>query len=77
VDILRAVGIEPDGIVGHSVGELGCSYVDGCFTAEQMVLAAYYRGRASLETELVKGLMAAVGTFTDVINSNFMVIEIP
>lgn len=61
VDILRAVGIEADGIVGHSVGELGCSFMDGCFTAEQMVLAAYYRGRASLETKLIKGLMAAVG----------------
>jgi len=74
VDVLRAVGIEPDGIVGHSVGELGCAYVDGCFTAEQMVLAAYYRGRASLETELIKGLMAAVGKFTDVINHNFVVL---
>jgi malonyl CoA-acyl carrier protein transacylase len=63
VDVLRAVGIEADGIVGHSVGELGCSYMDGCFTAEQMVLAAYYRGRASLETKLIKGLMAAVGKF--------------
>ena len=72
VDVLRAVGIEPDGIVGHSVGELGCAYVDGCFTAEQMVLAAYYRGRASLETELVKGLMATVGKFADVINRNFV-----
>ena len=77
VDILRAVGIEPDGIVGHLVGELGCAYVDGCFTAEQMVLAAYYRGRASLETELVKGLMAAVGKFQDVINHNFMLLELP
>jgi fatty acid synthase len=61
VDILKAAGIEADGIVGHSVGELGCSYMDGCFTAEQMVLAAYYRGRASLETKLIHGLMAAVG----------------
>jgi fatty acid synthase len=60
---MRAAGIEPDGIVGHSVGELGCSYMDGCFTAEQMLLAAYYRGRASVETELIKGLMAAVGKF--------------
>ena len=68
MDILKAVGIEPDGIVGHSVGELGCAYADGCFTAEQMVLAAYYRGRASLETDLIKGLMAAVGKFTDVNN---------
>jgi fatty acid synthase len=68
VDILKAVGIEPDGIVGHSLGELGCAYVDGCFTAEQMVLAAYYRGRVSLETDLIKGVMAAVGKFTDVNN---------
>jgi malonyl CoA-acyl carrier protein transacylase len=74
VDVLRAVGIEPDGIVGHSVGELGCAYVDGCFTAEQMVLAAYYSGRASLETEIIKGLMAEVGKFPDVINRNFVVL---
>ena len=77
VDILRAVGIEPDGIVGHTMGEFGCAYMDGCLTAEQMVLAAYYTGRAFLETELIKGLMAAVGKFTDVINPNFMVIELP
>ena len=77
VEILRAVGIEPDGIVGHLVGELGCAYVDGCFTAEQMVLAAYYTGCAFLETEVIKGLMAAVGKFTDVINPNFMVTVLP
>jgi fatty acid synthase len=77
VDVLRAVGIEPDGIVGHFLGELGCAYVDGCFTAEQMVLAAYYHGRASLETELIKGLMVAVGKCTGVINHNFMVLELP
>ena len=77
VEILRAVGIEPDGIVGHLVGELGCAYVDGCFTAEQMVLAAYYHGRAFLETEFIKGLMAAVGKFTDVINPNFMLVGLP
>jgi fatty acid synthase len=58
---MKAAGIEADGIVGHSVGELGCSYMDGSFTAEQMVLAAYYRGRASVEAKLIQGLMAAVG----------------
>jgi hypothetical protein len=41
------------------------------------VLAAYYHGRASLETELIKGIMVAVGKFTDVINRNFMVLELP
>jgi len=77
VDVLRAVGIEPDGIVGHLVGELGCAYVDGCFTAEQLMLAAYYHGRASLETELIKGVMAAVGKFIDVIKRNLVVLELP
>ncbi|KAJ9600110.1 hypothetical protein L9F63_009586, partial [Diploptera punctata] len=60
VDILKALEIEADGIIGHSVGELGCAYADGCFTPEQMILAAYFRGLASVETKLIKGLMAAV-----------------
>lgn len=61
MDILNELEIVPDGILGHSVGELGCSYADGCFTAEQTLLAAYYRGLASLETELINGSMAAIG----------------
>lgn len=61
VDILREMGIEPDGIVGHSVGELGCAYADGCFNHEQMLLSAYWRGKCVEEANLPKGLMAAVG----------------
>ncbi|XP_045539247.1 fatty acid synthase-like [Papilio machaon] len=60
-DVLRAVGIQPDYIIGHSVGELGCAYADGCFTAEEMILSAYSRGLASIETPFIKGSMAAVG----------------
>lgn len=60
-DLLKAIGIVPDGIIGHSVGELGCAYADECMTAEQMILCAYSRGRASLEATLIKGMMAAVG----------------
>ena len=60
-DVLHAVGVHPDGIVGHSVGELGCAYADGTFTAEQTVLAAYWRGRAILESKLAPGAMAAIG----------------
>lgn len=61
VDILNHIGITPDGIVGHSVGELGCAYADGSFTAEQMILAAYWRGKAVEEAELEHGAMAALG----------------
>lgn len=61
MDVLTAIGIHPDGIVGHSVGELGCAYADGTFTAEQTVLAAYWRGRCILECKLPIGAMAAIG----------------
>lgn len=60
-DILKAIGIIPNGLIGHSVGELGCAYADGCLTAEQMILCSISRGRASLETDLIPGLMAAIG----------------
>lgn len=62
-DVLFAVGIQPDGIIGHSVGELGCAYADGTFTAEQTVLAAFWRGRSILESKLPAGSMAAVGMY--------------
>ncbi|XP_055693298.1 fatty acid synthase-like [Lutzomyia longipalpis] len=61
VDVLRALDMQPDVIIGHSVGELGCAYADGCFTAEEMILAAYSRGKVSVETEKIFGSMAAVG----------------
>ena len=61
MNILKEIGIEPDHIIGHSAGELGCAYADDCFTAEETVLSALSRGRASLETELLPGAMSAVG----------------
>nr|AGR49310.1 fatty acid synthase [Agrotis ipsilon] len=61
VDVLRALEIRPDGIVGHSVGEIGCAYADETLTAEQAVLAAYWRGRSIVDAKLAPGAMAAVG----------------
>ncbi|XP_057664642.1 fatty acid synthase [Diorhabda carinulata] len=60
-DVLKMLGIEPDIIVGHSVGEVGCAYADGTFSIEQAILAAYSRGRAIMESNLPHGAMAAVG----------------
>ncbi|XP_052751893.1 fatty acid synthase-like [Galleria mellonella] len=60
-DILRELGFVPDNIIGHSVGELGCAYADGCFTAEEMILSAYSRGLVSVQTPFIRGSMAAVG----------------
>ncbi|XP_066589497.1 fatty acid synthase [Prorops nasuta] len=61
VDLLNLLGITPDGIIGHSVGELGCAYADGTFTAEQTVLAAYWRGKSIQDSKVISGSMAAVG----------------
>lgn len=60
-DVLMSIGINPDGIIGHSVGELGCAYADGTFTAEQFIMAAYARGKSVVESNLAEGAMAAVG----------------
>ncbi|XP_037565632.1 fatty acid synthase [Dermacentor silvarum] len=61
VDVLFALGIRPDGMVGHSLGEIGCSYADGCLTAEQTILSAYWRGHCVDMGNLPRGAMAAVG----------------
>lgn len=64
MDLLKHVGVpEVAGVVGHSVGELGCAYADGALAAEQTVLAAYWRGRAVQEATLPPGAMAAVGMY--------------
>lgn len=61
MDTLKKMGIEPDGMVGHSVGELVCGYADGCLKKSQTVLAAYWRGRSINKSSVTKGAMAAVG----------------
>lgn len=61
-NILKAIGVVPDYIVGHSVGELGCAYADDTITAEQMILCAYARGMSCKEANVLEGKMAVVGT---------------
>jgi len=55
------MGIEPDGFIGHSVGEQACAFMDGCIDERQTILCAYARGKASNETTLIPGMMAAIG----------------
>ncbi|XP_065297860.1 fatty acid synthase-like [Dermacentor albipictus] len=61
VDMLQALGIQPDGMVGHSAGEVGCAYADGGLNAKQAVLSAYWRGRCIELGYAFDGAMAAVG----------------
>uniref|UniRef100_A0A6Q2Y0D1 Fatty acid synthase n=1 Tax=Esox lucius TaxID=8010 RepID=A0A6Q2Y0D1_ESOLU len=61
IDLLQKLGLQPDGIVGHSVGELACGYADGSLSHSEAILAAYWRGRSIKEANLPAGGMAAVG----------------
>ena len=63
MDMLTSMGISADGIVGHSVGELGCAYADGSLTARETILAAYWRGYCIQTAKLPPGGMAAVGKY--------------
>ncbi|XP_015179002.1 PREDICTED: fatty acid synthase [Polistes dominula] len=60
VDLLTTVGVKPDYIIGHSIGELGCAYADRTLTLEEVMLAAYSRGVAPIQTKVPSGSMAVV-----------------
>uniref|UniRef100_H9H9W4 Fatty acid synthase n=1 Tax=Nomascus leucogenys TaxID=61853 RepID=H9H9W4_NOMLE len=61
IDLLSCMGLRPDGIIGHSLGEVACGYADGCLSQEEAVLATYWRGQCIKEAHLLPGAMAAVG----------------
>ncbi|XP_070172151.1 fatty acid synthase-like [Polyergus mexicanus] len=60
VDLLTSIGIIPDIIMGYSIGELICGYADGCLTAEETIMLAYYVGLAFLKSKIIEGLMAEI-----------------
>ena len=60
-DVFKALGIEPDYIIGHSFGEIACAYADGCLTLEQAIITSYWRGKAISDANIEHGMMAAVG----------------
>nr|XP_050846967.1 fatty acid synthase-like [Vespula vulgaris] len=61
VELLTSVGILPDYIIGYSVGELGCAYVDKCLTLEETILAAYSQGISVIEAKIPHCSLAVVG----------------
>ncbi|XP_057571036.1 fatty acid synthase isoform X2 [Hippopotamus amphibius kiboko] len=61
IDLLTSMGLRPDGIIGHSLGEVACGYADGCLSQEEAVLCAYWRAQCIKEANIPPGAMAAVG----------------
>ena len=43
-EILKALDITPDGIIGHSFGEIACAYADGCLSTKEALITTYLRG---------------------------------
>ena len=60
--ILRDMGISPDYIFGHSVGEVAAGYADGCTSAREAARIAFVRCECAIDAV---GLMCVVGlTYT-------------
>lgn len=60
VDFLRSHGVHPDGIIGHSAGEIACGYADGGLTRAEALLTAFHRGRCVEEMSAMPGKMVVV-----------------
>ena len=62
MNVLKELDITPDGIMGHSFGEIAALYADGCVTTEEALLITYYRGVITeADKDIPRGLMAVVG----------------
>ncbi|CAG2170884.1 unnamed protein product, partial [Oppiella nova] len=61
-EVMKAIDMTPDGIIGHSFGEIACAYADGCLSTREAMVVTYIRGRVTeSDTKLPKSLMAVVG----------------
>ncbi|KAI1128529.1 hypothetical protein F5Y10DRAFT_265029 [Nemania abortiva] len=60
VDILVAIGLKPEAVVGHSSGEIAAAYASGGLTAKEAIIVAFLRGLICSRSKR-RGGMAAVG----------------
>ena len=60
-EVMKAIDITPDGIIGHSFGEIACAYADGCLSTRDAMIVTYSRGMTENDKQIPKGLMAVVG----------------
>ena len=62
VNVLKSLDITPDGIIGHSFGEIAAGYADGCVTLKEALLTAAARGKTTEgNCEIPRGGMAIIG----------------
>jgi acyl transferase domain-containing protein/NADPH:quinone reductase-like Zn-dependent oxidoreductase/acyl carrier protein len=63
----RSLGIEPEGTLGHSVGEIGAAWAAGVLTLEEALRLTYHRAEA-FQRLVGKGSMMAVGLSLEAIS---------
>ena len=57
-EMLKALDIIPDGIIGHSFGEIACAYADGCLTTREAMIVSHLRGVITeSDKNIIKGSM--------------------
>ena len=60
-EVMKAIDITPDGIIGHSFGEIACAYADGCLSTREALIISCTRGVVEKDPKIPRGLMAVVG----------------
>ncbi|AJJ12396.1 zinc-binding dehydrogenase family protein [Yersinia rohdei] len=60
VELWKHNGVKPDGVIGHSIGEIAAAYTAGALTLEQAVQVVYHRSRGQ-HTAANLGAMLAIG----------------
>jgi acyl transferase domain-containing protein/acyl-CoA synthetase (AMP-forming)/AMP-acid ligase II/acyl carrier protein len=60
----RSLGVEPDAVVGHSVGEIAAAHVSGALDLDDALRVALHRGRV-IRAVIGRGKMAVVGATLD------------
>ena len=56
-EVLKALDISPDGIIGHSFGEIACAYADGCLTTRDAMIITNFRGLTEKDKTIERGSM--------------------
>ncbi|KAI1306727.1 Fatty acid synthase [Halotydeus destructor] len=61
IDALYGLGVKPDGIFGHSMGEIGAGYADGELSRRQALLTAHTGSSVLFKNHMVQGALYIVG----------------
>ena len=70
VKLLARWGVYPQGVIGHSSGEIAAAYTSGRLTSAQAIITAYYRGYVVGKSGTkVRGAMMAAGLSKDDANA--------